>query len=397
MAASSIRRARCAQMQDLPNRAITKTEVRGIRRAHEREPCPCDAMAPGRRAPCGGARTRGRVLQNARLMRLRHIEVIFAVSRAGSISGAAKALSITQPAASKLLKSAEQQLRFPLFRRLRGRIHPTEEAAALLADIERVFADLERAQDTVRILRERLDARLRIVCLPSLGFGVLPLAAQCFHTRFPRTPVEIAARHTPELVQGLMAREFDLGLCFGTVEPSHAGMEIESRLVTTGNMVYIDHPRSARARRGGPVRLDDIDFDRLIGLTASHHLGRMLHEALERAGMTRAPGIQVQTYYFARALVAAGVGCAVVDEFTAHAFAGDVVVRPIEPTVPFGVYAYSSARRTLAPRATDFLQCVYEACERVRASAPPRAELNASPPAPRPRTPRSGRGASPPG
>lgn len=367
--AISIRLARFERKQSLPNRAITKTEVG---------------------AAC-------RLLQNARAMRLRHIEVIFAVSRAGSISGAAKALSITQPAASKLLKAAEQQLRFPLFRRVSGRIHPTEEASALLADIERVFVDLERTHDTARILRERLDARLRIVCLPSLGFGVLPLATQCFQTRFPRSPVEIAARHTPELVQGLLAREFDLGLCFGTAESSHAGMEIESRLLTTGNLVYIDHPRSARARRGGPVRLDEIDFDRLIGLTASHHLGQMLNEALERAGMARAPGIQVQTYYFARALVAAGVGCAVVDEFTANAFAGDVAVRPIEPTIPFGVYAYSSARRTLAPRATDFLQCVHDACERVRASAPSTTDLSASPPARRPRRSRSGRGAIPPG
>jgi len=110
--AISIRLARFERKQSLPNRAITKTEVG---------------------AAC-------RLLQNARAMRLRHIEVIFAVSRAGSISGAAKALSITQPAASKLLKAAEQQLRFPLFRRVSGRIHPTEEASALLADIERVAA-----------------------------------------------------------------------------------------------------------------------------------------------------------------------------------------------------------------------------------------------------------------
>ena len=61
-------------------------------------------------------------------MRLRHIEVLYAIRRTGSISAAATLLSITQPAVSKILKHAEQQLGFPLFQRVRGRLLATDEA-----------------------------------------------------------------------------------------------------------------------------------------------------------------------------------------------------------------------------------------------------------------------------
>ena len=48
------------------------------------------------------------------MMQLRHIEACHAVFRTGAISRAAKLLGISQPAASKLIKHAEQQLGYRL-------------------------------------------------------------------------------------------------------------------------------------------------------------------------------------------------------------------------------------------------------------------------------------------
>jgi len=42
------------------------------------------------------------------MMKLRHIEACHAVLRTGAISRAAKLLGVSQPAASKLIKHAEQ-------------------------------------------------------------------------------------------------------------------------------------------------------------------------------------------------------------------------------------------------------------------------------------------------
>ena len=61
-------------------------------------------------------------------MRLRHIEVFQAVYVNGSISAAARALNISQPSVSKVLRHAESQLGFTLFKLVKQRLAPTDEA-----------------------------------------------------------------------------------------------------------------------------------------------------------------------------------------------------------------------------------------------------------------------------
>src|SRR5690606_38420790 len=161
-------------------------------------------------------------------MRLRHVEILYAIKKTGSISAAAEALSITQPAASKVLKHAEQRLGFPLFRRSRRRVYPTDEAELLLVEVEKVFAALERTRDTAPILRQRLDTRLRVACLPSLGFSVVPRAVQSIRKRHPVTMIEVAARHASEIISCLLAREFDLGIGFGSESGEATPIGIEA-------------------------------------------------------------------------------------------------------------------------------------------------------------------------
>ncbi|MCL4773120.1 MAG: LysR family transcriptional regulator [Burkholderiaceae bacterium] len=295
-------------------------------------------------------------------MRLRHVEILYAIKKTGSISAAAEALSITQPAASKVLKHAEQRLGFPLFRRSRGRVYPTDEAELLLVEVEKVFAALERTRDTARILRQRLDTRLMVACLPSLGFSVVPRAVQSFRKRHPGTMIEIGARHSSEIINCLLAREFDLGIGFGPEAGECAPIGIEATLLAVGRMMYVDHPSGGAAAAGGTVRLRDIDERRLIGLNTGHHLGTSLNRALTEHGLTGVPGIQVQTYYIALGLVAAGSGCAVIDEFTAGAGSYDVVVRAIEPVIRFGVYAYTRGPRPPDGRMLEFLECLRTTC-----------------------------------
>ena len=52
--------------------------------------------------------------------------------RTGSVSQAARALNLSQPAISKSLRLAEQAAGFVLFRRVRGRLFPSPEAETLL-------------------------------------------------------------------------------------------------------------------------------------------------------------------------------------------------------------------------------------------------------------------------
>lgn len=48
-------------------------------------------------------------------MRIRHIEIFNAVYTHGSMSAAARALNVSQPAVSQILRHAEDQIGFKLF------------------------------------------------------------------------------------------------------------------------------------------------------------------------------------------------------------------------------------------------------------------------------------------
>ena len=58
-------------------------------------------------------------------MRLRQIEVFYAIMTTGSLRKAAEVLNVSQPAASKVLRYAEHSLGFALFERKGGRLVPT--------------------------------------------------------------------------------------------------------------------------------------------------------------------------------------------------------------------------------------------------------------------------------
>ena len=64
-------------------------------------------------------------------MRLRQIEIFYHVYLAGSISGAARDLNVSQPSVSKVLRHAEDQLGVELFLRNKGKLVPTAAAHEL--------------------------------------------------------------------------------------------------------------------------------------------------------------------------------------------------------------------------------------------------------------------------
>ena len=85
---------------------------------------------------------------------LRHIEVVLAVLREGSVTGAARLLAVSQPALSRTLKNAESRIGLQLFERRSGRLSPTPEALTLHRDIERVYREIEAVERAYIDLRQ---------------------------------------------------------------------------------------------------------------------------------------------------------------------------------------------------------------------------------------------------
>src|SRR5260370_1106637 len=108
-------------------------------------------------------------------MRVRQMEVFHAVYISGSITGGSRALHVSQPSVSKILQHTEAQLGFALFRRLKGRLVPTEEAHLLFREVDDVYQRVGSLKVTVKNLRTAGVGRLRLAGLPALGLGPMGL------------------------------------------------------------------------------------------------------------------------------------------------------------------------------------------------------------------------------
>ena len=135
-------------------------------------------------------------------MRLRHIEIFEAIRRTGSLTEAAAALHISQPAASKLLAHAEAQLGFKLFERVKGRLVATREAEILTPEVARLNQDLNSVRRLAASLRDRPHGHLRLGSAPALGLGLLPGVVRASRDAHPGVTFDLHTYHSAELVQG---------------------------------------------------------------------------------------------------------------------------------------------------------------------------------------------------
>ena len=296
-------------------------------------------------------------------MRLRHIEIFEAIRRTGSLTQAAAALHITQPAASKLLASAEAQLGFKLFERIKGRLVATREADILTPEVARLNQDLDSVRRLAASLRDRPHAHLRLGCAPALGLGLLPGVVRDSRAAQPGITFDIHTYHSAELVRGMLTRELDLAVTFDTHDtPGLTRIELgHTELVHLG-----------RGGDGGPLALADIAGDTLILLDASDAAGALLQMALDAQGLDPRAAVRVQTHYVACALAQAGAGDAIVDAITAQAMRRpDMRLRRLTPVlqVPISVLARSQDPLTALQR--DLIERLRAACAASQAALEP--------------------------
>lgn len=310
-------------------------------------------------------------------MRLRHIEIFEAIRRTGSLTEAAAALHISQPAASKLLAHAESQLGFKLFDRVKGRLVATREAEILTPEIARLSQDLSSVRRLASNLRDRPNGHLRLGCAPALGLGLLPGVVRDSRDAQPGITFDIHTHHSAELVQGLLTRELDLAITFDTND--YPGL-------TRMGLGHTELVHLSRRAAPGPLRLSELSeargvetsgaaasgagatgsptaADTLIVLDASDASGALLQLALDAQGLAPQVAIQVQTHYVACALVDAGCGDAIVDAITAQAMLRPgMTLRRLEPALRVPISIMTRNQDPLSALHRDLIERLRAAC-----------------------------------
>ena len=296
-------------------------------------------------------------------MRLRHIEVFYAVYRNGSVTGAAQELNVSQPSVSKVLRHAEDQLGYPLFQRRKGRLEPTDAAHELFGEVNEVYAQVRALRRTAKNIGSRRGGHIRLGILPSLGFGVIPESIAELHNRHPNVSFELDTLHTRDFAPSLIERECDVAIGYGTGAKARLGLRQIGQIE-----LLLAARKDQFVPSDGVVDIEDLADRDFIGLRDSGPSGAMLVDELDRLGIVPREGVVARTYYVALALAQRGVGVTVVDEFTArNILDGEVGFYSFRRPMVAPVTAYFLDEKSENPLIVEFLETV----ERVLSSTDP--------------------------
>ena len=266
-------------------------------------------------------------------MRLRHIEIFHAVYSAGSITGAAKLLNVSQPSVSKVLAHAEQQLGFKLFKRIKGKIIPTKEAERLIDHVTDAYDNINELQRISENIRTSETGLIRIAMAPAFGIELVPAAIASYLSQYPETSFEIESLHYQQVARALKQSRVDIGMVFDP--PPIPGIVIDH--LASAECVAIAH-KSMDFGIKRRLTLNDLDGKPYINLNTRSPLGRLLARRKQANNIRFNNVVKVETYQMAKALVAQGAGVSIIDEITARSSGhADVIFRKLQPPLEFNI------------------------------------------------------------
>lgn len=183
-------------------------------------------------------------------------EFFILIARLKSLSGAARALDLTPPAATKRLGLIEQRLGARLVNRTTRSVSLTPEGETYLRYATQIVAQVRQMEDDISGSRSDPHGLLRINA--TLGFGrttIAPLVSD-FAKRFPNVEIQFEVTDRPI---DLVEEAFDMAIRFGELPDSR----LSARRIMSNRRFLCASPRYLE-RFGTPERVEDLVQHRCI-------------------------------------------------------------------------------------------------------------------------------------
>jgi DNA-binding transcriptional LysR family regulator len=263
------------------------------------------------------------------MMTLRQVEVIRAVMVTGTIGGASKLLNVSAPGISRLVKYTEKSLGIRFFQRQNGRYFPTPEARNIFEQINGVYKKVDDLTESISKIGHGALSELRIGSVPSISQVMVPRAIERVRRRYPDLRIDINVLKIEEAIDFLL---LDRGECVAmSYRLDHSGLDFLP--LASGELfciVPVGHQLAGRKQ----ISAAEIIRYPLIGIDPADPYGRIMADIFARKKLDYDVTIRARFGTTVCALVKAGLGIAVIDQFTvAHGgFPGLELIRIVEPT-----------------------------------------------------------------
>ncbi|MEU6172594.1 LysR substrate-binding domain-containing protein [Streptantibioticus parmotrematis] len=301
------------------------------------------------------------------MLDLRHLQVLRAIAREGSLAGAARALHYSQPTVTHHLASLESHFSARLVRRGSRGATLTEVGEALLPHADAVLSRVQVAEKEVRDLVEHGTPTLRVGTFPTAGALLLPPAVKSL--RGQGVELSLTEGELPALLDGLRSRQLHLSLVFS--QPGDR-LDLEDDvdvhpLLDDPLLLALpaDHPCAARDR----VPLAALREEAwIVGTTDWDPCDRLLTWACRQVGYEPLHALRTDDYGVIQGFVAAGVGVALLPRLALGSPRDDIAVRPLDGPPLARRIAVAMLRSTTSRSAADLLDALRAQADRITAA-----------------------------
>lgn len=265
-------------------------------------------------------------------MELRHLRYFVSVAELGSVSRASEKLFVAQPALSAQIRQLEDEVGVPLFVRLPRGVRLTAAGESFLEDARIILSRTLQASRRARSREQDQQQVFRIGLVPSATHGWLPTVLKRLQEEGQALRVEVRELITSRQIQALRDNEIEIGL-------GRPGPGLDERFVVS----IIDDPYClavplghSLALAGQPLALAEAASEHFVGFSRYQVADFFDRTAALCLAAGFSPDVRHEAGQFLNvlAMVACGLGVAIVPASFAVLGAEGVVFRRLEPMGP---------------------------------------------------------------
>ncbi|MEU4014516.1 LysR substrate-binding domain-containing protein [Microbacterium sp. NPDC028030] len=162
------------------------------------------------------------------MLDVNRLRMLVELSRRGTLSAVADALSYSKASVSQQLSALERDVGVPLLRRVGRGVQFTPQGNVLVAEAIGILDQLEHAEVAVAESLTEVTGTVRIAVFQSTAHSLLPRALEALTDRHPALRVEVTECDPETGLVGVSSRDFDLILAEqypGHSRPIHADLD----------------------------------------------------------------------------------------------------------------------------------------------------------------------------
>lgn len=292
------------------------------------------------------------------------LRLVRAVHDTGSVTGAARELGLTQPAASQQLRAVERAVGTPVVVRAGRGVRLTEAGQVLARNAAAVQSALDATLEEVAAVASLRAGRVRVAAFPSAAATLLPGALAALRRAHPGLTTTFEEAEPPEALAELAAGRVDVAVTFrdDAVPPADDRL---LRVPLLHDDVVVVLPASDGRPPGSRIDLADLaDRPWIAGCPQCR---AQLVGTCARAGFAPRVDFATDDYLAVLGLVRAGLGVATLPGLALAALPHhDVTVHPARPGAARVVEAVTDPGTARVPAVAAALRALRTGAGRVR-------------------------------